>query len=80
MKLTGFDRDTEQHFRYHNRLVKLCRVLAAINDDEELFNKNAPRDLRKLTDNQQIRWKLEDRIRELLRKNGNYPKRKHSPV
>jgi len=58
---------------YHKNLVKLCGILAAINVDGELFNKLAPPKLRRMGDNQKIRWILEDQIRVLLRKNGDFP-------
>lgn len=68
-----FDRDMSHHFRYHRKVIRLCRVIAAIHVDGKVFNRIAPKDLRGLKDNQQIRWKLEDRLRELLRRNGDFP-------
>lgn len=67
-----FDRDMRRVLSYHGDLVFYCRALAAINVDEKLFNSFCPRHLRRLKDNQQIRWRLEDKIRELLRKNGDF--------
>ncbi len=58
--------------KYHNRLIKLCRILAAIGVDEKLFNKLAP-GLAGIRDNQVIRYKVEDKIRSLLRQNGDFP-------
>jgi hypothetical protein len=72
-ELSSFDQDMQRAFSYHRRLVKLCRALAAINVSARLFNKYAPKALRTEKDNQQIRWKLEDQIRELLRRNNDFP-------
>lgn len=72
--LQPFDRDMLQHFRFHEKLVKLCRMLVAINVDGDLFDKLAPKSLKKLKDNQQIRWRIEDKIRALLQKNREWPR------
>lgn len=64
----------ERHQKYHAELVKWCRILAAIHVDTELFEREAPPELAKLDDNMAIRWRVEDKIRELLRKNGDFPK------
>lgn len=55
------------------RFLKLTQALVAIHISDELFQKFAPVDLRNMKDNQQIRWKLEDRIRSLLRAYGHFP-------
>jgi hypothetical protein len=60
-------------FNYHVRLVRLCRALAAIHADGDLFKKYAPKSLHAEKDNMQIRWKLEDMIRKLLREHGDFP-------
>jgi hypothetical protein len=73
--MSQFDKDMIRIFRYHRRLVKLCCALAAINVDSKLFDKYAPKSLRAEKNNQEIRWKLEDQIRDLLRKNDDFPKK-----
>lgn len=70
-----FDREMVKHFSYHRKLVRLCCALAAICDDAKLFNRYAPSGLRNKRNNAQIRWALEDRIRELLRENRDYPRK-----
>jgi hypothetical protein len=73
VKHSIFDGDMARHFRYHNRLVRLCQTLAAVGVDAGVFNRLAPKELRTVADNRVIRWHLEDRLRELLRRNGDYP-------
>lgn len=58
---------------YHTQLVKLCASIAAINDDGCLFDRLTRRKYAKETNNQRIRWLIEDDIRALLRKHGDYP-------
>jgi hypothetical protein len=70
-----FDSDMKRHFRYHNKLVKLCRTIAAIHVDSALFDRLAPH-LSGIKDNQQIRWLLEDELRDLLWQNGDFKEHK----
>lgn len=58
---------------YHKDLVKLCQVLCAVHVDGDLFDRIAPADIAELPNNMQIRWAMEDKIRELLAANGDFP-------
>ena len=64
------------HFVYHRKIIRMCRIIAALHVDAKLFNKLAPKDVRHLKNNLQIRWKMEDKLRELLRNNGDFPLQK----
>ena len=59
---------------YHEKLVKLCRQLAALHVDADYFERITEHRFDTETSNQRIRYLLEDDIRNLLRKNGDFPR------
>lgn len=59
--------------RYLLQLTALCQALASIGVSQELWDKFAPKSIRSEPNNMICRRWLEDRIRELLRENGDFP-------
>jgi hypothetical protein len=70
--LGQFDADMLRVLRYHRKLIKICRTIAALGDDGELFDRLTGDRFADEADNKKIRWILEDDLRELLWKNGDY--------
>ena len=60
--------------RYYEKLVRVCRQLAALHVDSAYFDKITRGRFAQEKDNQLIRYALEDEIRDLLRRNGDFPR------
>lgn len=70
--MTDFDQDMLQVMKYHRKLVRLCRQIAALGDDSAQFDRLTQGRFKDERNNQRIRWCLEDSLRELLWQNGDY--------
>ena len=73
--MTNFDKDMLRVLRYHRKLVRICRQIAALGDDGFQFDRLTRGRFKDEGNNQRIRWCLEDSLRELLWQNGDYKSR-----
>jgi hypothetical protein len=74
-----FDADMLRVLKYHRKLVRLCKQLAALGENGDLFDSLTRGRFKDERNNQKIRWILEDEIRELLWLNGDYKSEKRKP-